>query len=254
MNQLSRTALLVLCVLPTACQSAPSLRLLAYNIHHGAGVDGRLDLDRIARVIRESRADVVTLQEVDLNTRRTLGVDQARALGERLGMQHRFGQFMPYQGGFYGMAILSHLPILSHTNHALPPGPEPRTTLTARIQLPDGGPQLLVASIHFYRTEAERLAQARATVAALAGEPGPVVLAGDFNSRPGDPVMVMLAETFTEVPKAAPSHTFPSPAPDHEIDYFLVRPAARFVGSTARVLDERVASDHRPILLELRLR
>ena len=49
-------------------------------------------------------------------------VDQAVALGEMLGMQAHFGDFMPYQGGEYGMAVLSRWPVVSVTNHRLPDG------------------------------------------------------------------------------------------------------------------------------------
>ena len=53
------------------------LRVLSYNIHHGEGTDGKLDLKRIAKLIRDSKADLVALQEVDKKVSRSQGVDQA---------------------------------------------------------------------------------------------------------------------------------------------------------------------------------
>ena len=57
------------------------VRVLTYNIHHGEGVDGKIDLARIAAVIQRSSADVVALQEVDQATGRSNGIDQAAELG-----------------------------------------------------------------------------------------------------------------------------------------------------------------------------
>jgi endonuclease/exonuclease/phosphatase family metal-dependent hydrolase len=83
-----------------------TLRILSYNIHHGAGMDEVLDLDRIAALIREVNPDLVALQEMDSVVTRTGGVDQMATLGESTGLQPLFGRFMAYQGGAYGMGIL----------------------------------------------------------------------------------------------------------------------------------------------------
>ncbi|NIP83601.1 MAG: endonuclease, partial [Gemmatimonadetes bacterium] len=85
-------------------------------------MDGEVDLARVADVLRPLDADVITLQEVDRGVGRTGGVDQAARLGELLGMRAHFGGFMPYQGGEYGMAVLTRLPVLAVTNLRLPDG------------------------------------------------------------------------------------------------------------------------------------
>ena len=54
------------------------LRVLTYNIHHGRGTDGQIDLERIAEVILSTRPDLVALQEVDRRTGRSNNADQAR--------------------------------------------------------------------------------------------------------------------------------------------------------------------------------
>lgn len=82
------------------------LRVLAYNIHHGEGMDDAVDLPRIADVIRSEKPDFVALQEVDKGVNRSGKVNQAMVLGELLGMYHNFAKFMDYDGGEYGLARL----------------------------------------------------------------------------------------------------------------------------------------------------
>ena len=228
-----------------------TLRILAYNTHHGEGMDGVLDLERIAHVISAVEPDLVTLQEIDRRVERTGGVDQAAEYGALTNMEPLFGDFMEYQGGEYGMALLSRLPILDWTNHRLPPGAEPRSALSARVLLPASGREAVIAGIHFYRTEEERLAQARTLMEVLQGEEGLVILAGDFNSTPGSPVMELLEGEWTVVPKTGSSFTFPADGPEREIDFVLIRPKGAFRILEHRVLGEEVASDHRPIFLVL---
>lgn len=231
-----------------------TLRILAYNIHHGAGNDEVLDLERIARLIRSLDPDLVALQEIDNRTERTGGVDQAAELGRLTGMGSAFGRFMDYQGGRYGMAVLSDLPVVNPTNHRLPEGPEPRSSLAVRVQLPDGAGELIFAGIHFYRTAGERMAQARRLLELLESEDVPVILAGDFNSTPDSEVMAFIGETFAVPDKGADHLTFRSDRPDREIDFIVYRPAHRFTVVESRVIDEPVASDHRPVLLVVEFR
>jgi endonuclease/exonuclease/phosphatase family metal-dependent hydrolase len=228
-----------------------TVRVLSYNIRHGAGMDLQLDLERTAAVIRSLDPHVVLLQEVDSCTARTGGVDQAEALSRLTGLPHfAFGRFMDYDGGAYGMAVLSASPLIEHANHLLPEGEEPRSALAARIRPAEAGPEIVFVGIHFYRTESERFAQARTLVNAIADESAPVLLVGDFNSEPGDPVMRFLG-SHLRLP-AKPTHdrfTWRADAPDVEIDHVLFRPEDRFHVIDYRVIDEREASDHRPVLM-----
>jgi endonuclease/exonuclease/phosphatase family metal-dependent hydrolase len=230
-----------------------TLRILAYNIHHGEGNDEVLDLERIARLIRDLDPHLVALQEVDNRTERTGGVDQAAELGRLTGMTPVFGKFMDYEGGEYGMAVLSRLPVLGSANHRLPEGAEPRSALVVRVELPGDHGEALFAGIHLYRTEEERLAQAGRLLEVL--EPGvAAILAGDFNSRPGSPVMHLIGETFTIPDKEGDRLTFSSDRPRVEIDFIAWRPAERFAVVESRVIDEPVASDHRPVFLAVEIR
>jgi endonuclease/exonuclease/phosphatase family metal-dependent hydrolase len=231
-----------------------AIRVLAYNIHHGEGMDELLDLDRIAALIREVDPDLVALQEIDSVTARTERVDQAQELGRLTGMNALFGSFMPYDGGAYGMAILSRWPIGESTNIRLPDGEEPRTSLAVTVELPESRRILRFVGIHFYRTAEERLAQATNLGDALGNGDVPTILAGDFNSTPDSEVMAYLSDSWTILEKGEDHLTFSSLDPVREIDFVIFRPAGRFEMLRQVVRDEPVASDHRPVLVDLVLR
>jgi endonuclease/exonuclease/phosphatase family metal-dependent hydrolase len=257
---MNRLLLAFSCLLLAACQSTPveagappaPLRILAYNIKHGVGMDGQLDLERAAELIRELDPDVVTLQEIDRNCGRSGGVDQAKWLGEACGMHAAFGAFMDYDGGEYGMAVLSRAPMINVENIRLPDGSEPRTALGVRVETSMG--EVIVCGIHFYRTEEQRMAQANVVSEHYAWARVPVILAGDFNSEPGGAVMTSLEATWQNIPKEGQSFTFPSDKPEREIDFCMVRPAGKAVSGSVVIIDEPLVSDHCPLLLELQLR
>ncbi len=241
---------------PPCTHAQDTVRVLSYNIRHGTGMDGRVDLERTAAVIRALAPDVVLLQEVDSCTARTGGVDQAALLAELSELPHyAFGRFMEYEGGAYGMAILSATPVLEQWNHELPGGTEPRSALAARIRPSSSRSELVFVGIHLYRNEAERFEQARRVIDIFGEETAPVLLVGDFNSQPGDAVMRLLGGKW-KLPSKPPDdrRTWPADAPRVEIDHAMYRPEESIEAIAYRVIDERVASDHRPVFLLITLR
>jgi endonuclease/exonuclease/phosphatase family metal-dependent hydrolase len=168
-------------------------------------------------------------------------------------MHSAFGEFMDYQGGEYGMAILSRFPIAAENNHRLPPGAEPRSALAVRVRVEDGR-ELVFVGIHLYRTLEERLCQAAKVVDAVATETVPVILAGDFNSTPESEIMSLIKKQWEVPDKGRDRLTFRSDDPRSEIDFIAYRPASAFEVVESRVIDEAVVSDHRPVLLVLRMR
>jgi len=79
----------------------------------------------------------------------------------------------------------------------------------------------------------------------------PTIFAGDFNARPDTRVMQALLDRFTDASAATPAPTSPAKQPTARIDYVLLCPAGAWRVVSARVLPEAVASDHRPLLVEL---
>ncbi len=244
--------LLVISLILFGCKDT-SFLVVAYNIRHGEGMDNQIDLNRTAAVISRLNPDVVLLQEVDRGAGRTGGIDQARALGELTGMHSAFGKFMDYDGGEYGMAALSRFPIRAFRNYELPPGPEPRSVLAARIEI-GAGQEIVFVGVHLYRSAEERYAQAKKIVELFNGERSPVILAGDFNSTPDSEVIGLLRQYWFVPEKGKDRLTFPSDTARIEIDYVMIRPEGRFEIVESRVVDEPLASDHRPVLLEVRIK
>ena len=231
-----------------------ALRVLSYNIHHAEGTDGKLDLDRIARVITDAKPDLVAVQEVDRKTRRAGGVDQAAELGKRTGLHVEFGKAIDYQGGEYGLAVLSRVPIKAAKVHPLPgkPGQEARIVLEARVE-PPGAPSVTFLNTHFQHDDPAVRTEQAARVNELFGKAaGPHVLAGDLNAVPDSAPMRVIGQAWTfATPPADRLRTIPVADPMRQIDYILFRPAGRFRPAEARVIEEKMASDHRPVLAML---
>jgi endonuclease/exonuclease/phosphatase family metal-dependent hydrolase len=234
-------------------QATAELRVVTYNIKHGRGMDDRVDLDRTAAVLRPLQPDIVGLQEVDDRATRSGGVAQAEHLGRLLGLRHAFGQFMAFQGGGYGLAVLSRHPIARVDPVRLPDGNEPRVALAVEIR-PAEGPAFTVVNVHFdwVRDDGFRFAQATALTAYLDALKMPFLLLGDFNDVPDSRTLALFRARATEAAKPEGGRfTFSSTQPDKEIDYIFFSPAAMFGVREVRVIDERVASDHRPVLAVL---
>lgn len=205
----------------------------------------------------ELAADFIALQEVDDRVRRSGSVDQAKLLGDLLGMQSAFGSFMDYQGGRYGLAILSKWPITRATPLRLPDGNEPRVALFVEVRLSDGSP-LTVVCVHFdwVSNDNFRFAQAKALSAVLDTLSTPYLLMGDFNDEPGSRTIRLFQAHAEEVVKPREAHlTFPAaPAPVKEIDFLFTSPAERWRVDSVAVVEERMASDHRPVIAVLGLK
>lgn len=232
------------------------LRVLSYNVHHGEGTDGKLDLARIARVVKKASPDLVALQEVDQDTERSGGVDQPRRLGELTKMHVAFGGNLAFQGGRYGNVVLSRFPILAKRNEALPNHDrgEPRGALRVTIDHPRLEKLYFVATHFDHRRAPEsRLASVELLNRLAKRWKRPTILAGDFNATPGSrEIRDLIGSWATATPVALP--TVPVKRPTKQLDYVFYRRPSEWRVHEVRVLDERVAADHRPVLAVLEAR
>jgi endonuclease/exonuclease/phosphatase family metal-dependent hydrolase len=239
--------------------------VLVYNIHAGKDAAGVPNLERIAELVRDTRADLVLLQEVDRNTQRSGPVDQPATLARLTGYAVAFGRTIGFQGGDYGIAILSRWPIAQDTLVPLvvtaPPGRtaegrEQRGVLRATISTPAGPLALLNTHLDHTGEDVWRL-QEIATVLRVASsvEGMPLLLGGDFNATPQSAVHAELRaagyrDAWSECGQGD-ERTFPARAPVRRIDYLYLSGATTC--RSARVLPGE-ASDHRAVLFRLRLR
>lgn len=231
------------------------LRVMTYNIHHGSGLDGKLDLSRIARVIADAKPDLVALQEVDFKTRRSGQIDQASKLAKLCDMKSVFGKAIDYQGGQYGNAVLSAKTIIGFENHQLPraDGKENRSALTVTIQL-QSQQQIVFASTHFDHHGTQAREDASRVVHRLAAQSDALfVLAGDLNAEPKAPALLPLASSLRQV-NEKPMPTVPAIKPVKQIDYIFIDKRAKWQVESVEVIDDGGASDHRPMLAVLRIR
>jgi len=229
---------------------------MTYNIHHGAGVDGRLDLDRIAALILAEKADVVALQEVDRGVARTQQRDLAGELAGLTGMSCVFSNNYHYQGGEYGNAWLTRLEIEQTTNTHYRMLREGEQRGLLQVVLRADANRLVVMNTHLdYRPDpAERLSNATELAAAAAHyAPLPVLVCGDFNASPDSPTHAAMVRTFRDVwveIGEGQGYTFPSPRPDRRIDYIFLNQDNHSILLRRAWVVSSEASDHRPLMLE----
>ena len=233
------------------------LRVLTYNIHHGEGMDRKLDLERIAKVIESAQPDIVALQEVDKTVKRSQSVDQPAELARLTNMQAVFGSNISLQGGEYGNAVLSKYPIRGHKNHKLPnfDAGEQRGVLEVQIEVHGLREPLQLLATHLdHRADGrERLASAKAINELVTDDTNKVaVLAGDLNAVPDSNVLKEFTRSWSRT-NVDILPTIPVDKPSRQIDYVLVRPRSRWKLIETKVLDEAVASDHRPLLAVVEL-
>jgi endonuclease/exonuclease/phosphatase family metal-dependent hydrolase len=239
---------------------------MTYNISHGEGLDGKLDLARIGAVIESQMPDLVSLQEVDLQTPRSLGIDQTTAIAMAAGMPYYlFGRAIDYAGGEYGVAILSRYPFNTSGNQTLPfsPESEARTALWAEVAVPDIGPVMFVAThLATSRDGQDRVGQAIELVRSFSAAaltpagtemPRNIILAGDFNAGANSDTMFILEYGFADAFVGDSLPTFPADAPVRTYDRILLEKNTSFMPVQSWVLDEAVASDHRPVIVDLEL-
>jgi len=249
-------------------EEAHSIRVLCYNIHYGQGNDGVYDIARLAKVIEATKPDLVALQEIDVMVERSGRVHQIRELGKLTGMASRYGPTQHYQGGLYGNGVLSRLPILDVVIQPLPYTESteelvtyPRAAIAVTVEAPDGKPLRFVSTHFQHNLEPDRIEQAKAINRLFVDdEEGDLrtILAGDMNALPdSEPIAILLKDW--EIAKDEGSAdgiapTAPAKAPRSRIDYILTRKRDKLSVSEAKVIDEKMASDHLPVFAVIELR
>ncbi len=241
------------------CWAAAPFKIVSYNVHHCEDLNKVLSPAATARTIAKEQARFAALQELDVCTTRTGGVDQPAELGRHTGLVATFGKAIPLQGGAYGNALLSREKPLAVKRIPLP-GHEPRLLLLAEFD------DCFVGSMHLALEKENRekaVEIVRAAVKAAAATK-PVFLCGDWNAQPDSAVLKKIG-SFMKVISTQKTDTFhggkrPLDAERKNvgcvIDYVAVDAAHALqveVLATA-VTEDRETSDHAPVSVTLRLK
>ena len=237
---------------------ALSIKVMSYNIHHAnpPSQPSIINLDTIAAIINAQSPHFVALQEVDVHTKRSgVTINQAAYLAQKTGMHHFFAKAIDYEGGEYGVAILSKFPIKKGAKFLLPheegSGAEQRVLATAIVTLPNGK-EMLFAGTHLdhKKNSPSRLLQVKEIVRLLKEEKQPVVVAGDMNDIPSSETVQILQSYFSNSCTTCP-FTIPQIRANRTIDYILF--TKDWQAKEHRVLSETFASDHLPIVATLQM-
>ena len=230
-----------------SAQAQNTLKLMSYNIKNANGMDNVCNFQRIANVINNASPDVVAIQEVDSMTNRS---GQKYVLGEIADRTQMHGYFAPaidYDGGKYGIGLLTKQVPLRLQTLPLPGREEARTLILAEFT------DYIYCCTHMSLTEEDRIKSLELVKAFTSSSTKPLFLAGDMNAEPESGFIKELQKDF-QILSNPKQHTFPAPDPKETIDYIatLKQNAKGFAVISAKVINEPMASDHRPILVELR--
>lgn len=249
---------------PSPTRLRNGVRILTYNVHSCIGLDGRLSPERIARVIARHAPDIVALQELDVGRSRTGHLDQARAIADALEMSLEFHPTVTVADEQFGDAVLSPHPLRLVRAGALPGiGLEPRGAIWVEVDVPvrDGATRAVqLINTHFSLHPRERAMAAGALLGPdWLGHPSAerdIVLCGDFNALSWFSSFRRLSRRLADAQSGLDGHrpqrTWFGRFPIGRIDHVLVDP--HWTVLHVEVPDHtlaRVASDHRPVVVDL---
>lgn len=244
------TAVMALATAGCAPKQQPrELKVLTYNVHNGRGMDSVVDYARIADIVVNSRADVVAIQEVDSATARSRGTYVLGEIAAHTQLLPFFAPAIDYDGGKYGIGLLATEEPMRVSRYPLPGREEERTLIVAEFA------DYVMANAHLSLTPDDALASVPTIVQVAKQADKPFIVAGDWNSHPDSPVLAALREAGFMIATDVNVPTFPADTPTECIDYIAVyNPQNSGVEVIATsVIDEPVASDHRPATATLKI-
>lgn len=223
-----------------------SLKVITFNIHYGK----ISNLDAIGDFLKSIGADIIALQEVDKNQRRSNNFNQGEYLAKYLDMSYIYGPNIKLGNSQYGNAILSKFPILEANNHTLPSALEPRGILEARINV--NGELITILNTHLAISDRERIGQVDSILRIIGDRRKNIILLGDFNEIPEGDNIIRIKETFKDLWETygeTEGFTFPNWNPGVRIDYI-------FIGNGFAIeevyISTEALSDHLPVISKLK--
>jgi endonuclease/exonuclease/phosphatase family metal-dependent hydrolase len=251
-------ALLAACLQVFGSPKTQVLRVMSYNIHVGVGMDQKLDLEKIADVINKQHPDLVALQEVDRGVRRTQGIDEIAELAKLTKLNYAFAHNIDYQGGEYGVAILSKFSIdkIDHVKFENRREAERRGLLRIEVAFARRTIHFVTTHLDYQYTDG-RLFETEQLLRALEGKVGPIIVAGDFNDEEtGDSYKLMrtkFQDAWTESKTKEAGLSYPADKPAKRIDYIFFRGSDGWRVKKAWTVHS-LASDHVPVIADLEIK
>jgi endonuclease/exonuclease/phosphatase family metal-dependent hydrolase len=237
------------------------LRIVTYNIHKGQGLDRRVKIGRIAKILRAIEADVIALQEVLSVEGKRREDHQAQFLAEELEYHYQIGENRKFRGGAYGNVTLSRFPISFSCNYDITQhGREERGCLQTDIRV-DSRQTLHIYNLHLGTAYTERRYQAHRLVdhEILKGErkKGARIILGDFNEWIAGLASRLFHSHFHSIPIRTvfgKSRSYPGVLPFLHLDHIYYDGQLELMKvETLRNLRTLIASDHLPVIAEFRL-
>lgn len=227
-------------------QRVEALRIMTYNIRNGMGMDDKTDYNRTAGVIKKWHPDVVAVQEIDSITNRSGKKFVVKEIAELAGMYYAFAPAINYDGGRYGIGLLSREKPLKTSYKALPGREEERTMLIAEFE------KYIFICVHLSLTAEDQITSMDIINDIVRKINKPVFIAGDFNAEPNSKTINKLQQNF-KVLSPLGAKTYPADNPVEAIDYIAINEAMsrKFKLQNTFVVDEPKASDHRPIVVDI---
>lgn len=223
-------------------------RLMTYNVRNAKGMDNVTDYQRVADVILRTKPDIVALQELDSVTKRSGGVDVLQELASRSLMHAVYAPAIEFGGGKYGAGVLSKEKPLSYHYIPLPGREEKRVLLSVEFE------KFIFCCTHLSLTDEDRMLSLEAIRAEAKAANKPFFIAGDWNATPDSPFIAAIKEDFELFNSGM--LTFPASGADRCLDYIAgyMKNGKPFTGLSSYVPKEEVASDHRPVVVDVRLK
>ena len=241
---------LIVCVLFSmtasffACQpKVHDTRLMTYNVRNCRGMDDLLSFEHVAEIVKKENPDVVAIQELDSMTKRSNGVYVLGELARLTGMHDTYSPAIDFDGGKYGVGMLSKEKPLQVYHRALPGREELRTLLIAEFN------DYVCCCTHLSLTEEDRFASIAIITEELGRFKKPVFIAGDWNDEPNSEFIQQMQKNFNLI-STVNQFTFPADTPNMTIDYIAVSQfvPVSFKKRDSYVIEAPVESDHRPVM------
>lgn len=250
----------------------PTLKIATYNIGKNETSGDVKDFKQLSQAIKNIDADIISVTEIDNNTVRSGKINQLETLAKANGLYFHFGKALDFDGGEYGVGVLSKYPIDKAQVINLPSGQaEQRIVLLTQISKPGFDSPIIVMTTHldWQKDPSVRIGQVRHILDVSIGDASSEfndiatsikLLAGDFNSTAGEPPIVELNYFWNPVNKTgADERSWPAANPALDIDHIFTFKGQKWnvkkltVPQDSSTFIWSAASDHLPVIAELEL-